>query len=100
MVYSLSLLNHFLDLFRRGKLSRDFDNSIHHQSRSNHHPVVTDCLDILHFYDFGLNGELFDRLFGSILELIALGSTHSQHFDFLHLLLLSINSVYEICHCP
>jgi hypothetical protein len=88
-------LDHFLDLFQGGKLSGHFHGPVHHQSRSHHHPVAADSFDILDLYDFRFNAEFFDRLFGSILELVALGSTHSQDFDLFHVLLLSIDRVYK-----
>jgi hypothetical protein len=93
-------LDHFLDLFHGRKLSGHFHGSIHHQGRGHHHPVAADSFDILDLYDFRFNAEFFDRLFGSILELVALGSTHSQDFDLFHVLLLSIDSVYEIYPFP
>ena len=93
-------MDHFLDLFYGGKLPGHFHGSIHHQSRGDHHPVVADSFDVLHLYDFGFNAEFFDRKLGSILELVALGSTHSQDFDLFHVLLLSIDSVYEIYPFP
>jgi hypothetical protein len=77
-------LDHFLDLFHGEKLSGHFHGSIHHQGRSHHHPVAADGFDILDLNDLRFNAEFFDRLLGSILELIALGSTHSQDFDFFH----------------
>jgi hypothetical protein len=96
----LSLLHHFFDLFHGGKLSGHFHGSIHHQGRGHHHPVAADGFDIFDLNDFSFNAEFFDRLFGSILELVALGSTHSQHFDLFHFLLLSNDRVYEIYPCP
>ena len=76
------------DLFDFGNFPGNFDNSINHQSRGKHNPIITDSFDILHLYDFGFNAEFFDRLLGSILELVALGSTHSQNFDLFHRFLL------------
>jgi hypothetical protein len=75
------------DLFEFGNSSRNLHYPIHHQGRGHHHPVAADSLDILHLYDFGFNAEFFDRQLGSILELVALGSTHSQHFNLFHRLL-------------
>jgi hypothetical protein len=89
-------LDHFLDLFHGRELPGHFHGSLHHQGRGDHHPVAADGFDIFHFYHFRFNAEFFDRLLGSILELVALGSTHSQDFDFFHLPLLSIDSSYEI----
>jgi len=77
-------LDHFLDLFHGGKLSGHFHGSIHHQGRGHHHSVTADGFDIFDFNDFRFNAKFFDRLFGSILELIALGSTHPQDFDLFH----------------
>jgi hypothetical protein len=81
-------LNHFFNLFHGGKLPGHFHGSIHRQSRGDHHPVAADLFDVFYFYDLGLDAEFFDRLPGSILELVAFGSTHSQDFDFFHLFLL------------
>jgi hypothetical protein len=93
-------LDHFLDLFHGGKFPGHFHGSVHHQSRGHHHSVAADGFDILDLNDFRFNAEFFDRLLGSILELVALRSTHSQNFDFLHVLILSMDSVCEICLCP
>jgi hypothetical protein len=86
--FSLRLFNPFLNFFDFGYFAGDLDHSIHHQSRRHHHPVVADGFDILNFNDFRFNAEFFYRLFGSILELIAFRSTHSQNFDLFHRLLL------------
>jgi len=96
----LSSLDHFLDLFHGGKLSGHLHGSIHHQGRRHHHTVVADGFDILDLNDFCFNADFLDRLPGSILELVALGSTHSQDFNLFHFLLLSIDSVYEIYPFP
>jgi hypothetical protein len=76
------------DIFWFGDFSCDLNHSIHHQGRGDHHPVAADLFDVLHLYDLGLDTEFFDRLPGSILELVALGSTHPQNFDLFHFLLL------------
>jgi hypothetical protein len=86
--FILSLLNHFLDLFHRRKLPGHFYGPIHRQGRGDHHPIAADLFDVFYLYDFGFDTEFFDRLLGSILELVALRSTHSQHFNFFHRLLL------------
>jgi hypothetical protein len=96
----LSSLDYFLDLFHGGKLSGHLYGSIYHQGRSHEDPGTGDRFNVLDLEHFRLQTQFFDRLFDSLRELIALGSTHSQHFDFLHVLLLSTNSVYEICLCP
>jgi hypothetical protein len=83
-----SSLDPFLDFFRFGDLSRNLHHSIDNQGRGHHYAIAADSFDILHLYDFGFNAEFFDRLLSSILELVALGSTHSQHFDLFHRLLL------------
>jgi hypothetical protein len=93
-------LDHFFDLFQGRKLSSHFHGSLHYQGRGDHHSVVADLFDVLYLYDLGFNAEFFDRLLGSILELVALGSTHPQDFDFLHANLLSKDSVYEIYPFP
>ena len=77
------------DLFDFGNFPGNFDNSINHQSRGKHHPIVANGFDILYLYDFRVNAQFLNRFLRSLLELIALGSTHSQHFNFLHVLLLS-----------
>jgi len=82
-----SLLDPFLDFFHFGDLPRNLHHSIDNQGRSDHHPVAADGFDIFHLYHFRFNAEFFDRLLGSILELVALGSAHSQHFDLFHRLL-------------
>jgi hypothetical protein len=81
-------LDHFLDLFHGGNLPGHFHGSIHHQGRGDHHAIAADGFDILYLDDFGFNAEFFDRFLSSLLELVALGSTHSQHFDLFHRLLL------------
>jgi hypothetical protein len=75
--FSLRLFDPFLNFFDFGKFSRNLHHSIHHQSGSEHHPIVADHFDILDLYDFRLNAEFFDGFLSSLLELIAFRSTHS-----------------------
>jgi len=75
------------DPFHGGNLPGHFHGSIHHQGRGDHHSIAADLFDVLYLYDLGLDAEFFDRLPSSILELVALGSTHSQDFDPFHLYL-------------
>jgi hypothetical protein len=83
-----SLLDPFLDFFHFGDLPRDLDDSIHNQGGSDHDTIAADLFDVLNFNHFRVRTGFFDRFFGSLRELIALGSTHSQNFDLFHLCLL------------
>jgi hypothetical protein len=75
--FSLRLFDPFLNFFDFRYFASDLDHSIYHQGRSNHNPVAADLFDILDLNDFRLNAQFFYRFLSSLLELIALGSTHS-----------------------
>ena len=72
------------DLFDFGNFPGNFDNSINHQSRGKHNPIIADGFDILHLNDFRFHSRFSGRFLGSLRELIALCSTHSEDLNLFH----------------
>ena len=97
-LFSLLLLNQFLNLFHPEQLSGGLYLSIYPQGRSHEDSGAGDCFNILDFDHFSIQAQLFDRFLDSLRELVALGSTHPQDFDLFHRLLLVL--FYEIEKSP
>ena len=85
-------MDHFFDLFHGEKLPGHFHGSIHHQGRDHQDSRTGDRFDILDLDHFRFKIQFLHRFFGPLRELVAFASTHSQHFDLLHLLLLDKSS--------
>jgi hypothetical protein len=82
--FSLRLFDPFLDFFYLGYLAGDLDHSVYYQGRGNHHAIVADGFDILYLYHFRLDAQFLNRFLRSLLEPIALCSTHSEDLNLFH----------------
>jgi len=77
------LFNPSFNLFKLWNLPRNLYHPIYDEGRSDEDTIIGDRFDIFHFNHFGVNSKFFDSFFSSLLELIALCSTHTQNFDLL-----------------
>ena len=83
-----SYLIHSLISSNLWNLSSYLHHSIDNQSRGHQDTIVGDRLNVLHLDHLSVDTQFLDRLLGSLRELIALRSTHSENFDLFHCLYL------------
>jgi hypothetical protein len=82
------LFDPILDLLYLWQLSRNLHYPIDNQGRCHQYPIIGNGSDILNLNHFGINSKLFHRILGSLRELVALGSPHSENLDLFHFLCL------------
>jgi hypothetical protein len=83
-----SIPSHYY-LINLNLLTLEFSCNFTHTTRAGSlDAIIGDRFNVLYFNYLSINSQLFDRLFSSLHELVAFGSTHAENFDLFHIILL------------